>query len=109
MSPALSLMLIAASVLVVAVVWIAVTRRSKVASKPPPEPIVVWMRARDHQLAHAFRTAELRAELPDVQALAFCGRWPVAALVPVTELVRDDDAPRCAACERAVEALEDRE
>lgn len=102
MSTGASLALIIGSVVAIAAVLILLPQRSA-------EPAVMWMRPQDHRIAHAFRTAELRADLPDVQALAFCGRWPVAALVPVTELVPDDDAPRCAVCERAVAQIEHRE
>ncbi|MPZ85886.1 MAG: hypothetical protein GEV28_38115, partial [Actinophytocola sp.] len=93
----LTLALMAGGLFVLAAGWIFVTRRS---GQPgtPSEPIVEWRRPLNHRIAHAFRAAELRAELPDVQALAFCGRWPVGTLVPVAELVSDDDAPRCAAC-----------
>jgi hypothetical protein len=96
MSTGASLALIIGSVVAIAAVLILFTKRSGA------ELAVVWMRPRGFKIAHAFRTAELRADLPDVQALVFCGRWPVA------ELVSDDEAPRCAACERAVERMEHR-
>lgn len=103
MSTDLSLMLIAASVLALAVGWIVLTRRSKVAPKPLPEPLVVWLRSRDEVTPHAFRTAELHAGMPQVQALAFCGQWLV------TELIGEDGATRCVPCARAVEAMKDRD
>lgn len=79
MSTGVSLAVIAGSLFVIALVWIAITRRPSRPSElePEPEPAVAWLRPREHRTAHAFRTAELRApELPEVEALAFCGRWP---------------------------------
>lgn len=63
---------------------------------------VRYMRPKGQEIAHAITKAELASELIELQALADCGRWPVA------ELVRDDGAKRCVACERAVERLEHR-
>lgn len=89
----LTLALLAAGLVVLAVVWIAVTR---------DRSTVQWMRPLGDDIAHAVPTVELRAELATVQALGFCGRWPVA------ELIRDERAERCAVCVRAVEQMEHR-
>lgn len=106
----LTLALMAAALFVLAAGWIAITRRPSAPEPgPEPEPVLEWRRPLNHKLAHAFRVAELRVETFDAEALAFCGQWPVSALVPVAELVPDDDAPRCAACEGAVKRMEHRE
>lgn len=93
MSTQLTWAVIVGGLFVIAAVWIAITRR-------PSRPFVLWRRPMDGQIAHAFYRYELGLDLPDVEALAFCDRWPVAALVV------DDDAPRCAACERAAKRME---
>jgi hypothetical protein len=90
---------IVGGLLVIAAVWVALTRRPDRSSESAS--VVVWLRPRDHRIAHAFRTTELRAAgLAEVEALAFCGRWPVS------QLVSDEDAPRCAACARAAQRVE---
>lgn len=105
MSTGVCLAVIVGSVFVIAAVWVAVTNR-------PDEPggprlAVAWLRVRDYRIAHTFRTAELdTVELSEGQALAVCGWWPVVAPILVTELVADDGALRCAACERAMEAMQ---
>lgn len=98
MSHGLTLGLIAAGVLFVAIVFVAATRHDG----PSRAAGVVWMRPLGEDIAHAIPNAELRSELADVQALAFCDRWPV------DELVRDKRAERCRACVQAVERMEHR-
>lgn len=96
MSNQLTWAVIVGGLFVIAAGWIAVTRR-------PSRPLVLWRRPRDHRIAHAFYRYELGLDLLDVDTLAFCGPWPAA------ELVADDEAPRCAACERAVARMEHRQ
>lgn len=63
---------------------------------------VMWMLPVDSWVAHAIPKTDLRAGPTDVEALARCGRWPVAALVG------DADAERCVPCVRKVERLKRR-
>lgn len=108
MSTWVSVAVIVGGPVVIAAGWIAVTRRSRRARPRQPELIVEWRRPLNYQIAHAFRVVELRVERFDAEALALCGTWPVAALVPVAELVTDEEAPRCAVCQHAVQRLEQR-
>lgn len=94
MSAELSLSLIVGGLLVVALVWVAVTW-------PGRRSLVVWRRVPDSRDVHAIRKVDLRANTPDVESVGVCGRWPVAEL---TRAKRPDT--RCPVCVREVEKLE---
>lgn len=107
MRPELSVAVIAGGLVVVVAGWVAITQRPRPPA-PESEPVVEWRRPLNYRIAHAFRVVELRVERFDAQALALCGAWPVAQLVPVADLVADVEAPRCAVCTNAVERLDHR-
>ena len=94
MSAGLSLSLTVGGLFVVALVWAVVTRSGR-------RSLVVWRRVPDSRLVHAIRRVELRAKAPEVDAVGFCGPWPVAEL---GRAKRADE--RCPVCVREVEVLE---
>jgi hypothetical protein len=97
-----SLVIIVSGSIIVAAVWIGITRHRR---RPEwTEPIVTWLRPEDSGVQHAFWTVELYAEpgpAAVVEPVAHCGRWPVV------ELSVDDFTPRCIPCERAVSRIEE--
>lgn len=102
MSTGYSLAVIVGGLIIIAAVWIGITRHRR--RPEPTDPIVTWLRPEDSGIQHAFWTTELYAEAGPaavVQPVAHCGRWPVV------ELRLDDFASRCVPCERAVSRIEE--